>query len=321
MPDVIRDDMAFIDRIHFYLPGWEVPEDEGGPLHLPLRLRGGLLRRGPPRPAETQLHGDHGPVLHPGASPRRPGPEGGAEDRLGPDEVIYPHGKATKEELAELVELAMEGRRRVKEQLKKMGSFEYYHTSFSYQDKESGDERFVGVPEQGGRDLIAADPLAPGSVYTGSINAEGTVGLYRLEVTLTSGTSKLKPAGGVSGTMKESIARAFSYLQSKKIEFGVGREVDSMDFHVEAIDLMQQRRRGRRGRGVLRRGLLGAAAHARDGRHADPGRHEHFGRHQGTAVAERDPPVGDGQRREARPAADRQQAPVPGRQWRRGRAR
>ena len=51
----------------------------------------------------------------------------------------------------------------MKEQLKKMGSFEYYHTSFSYTLQETGEERFVGVPEQGGRDLISADPLAPGT--------------------------------------------------------------------------------------------------------------------------------------------------------------
>jgi ATP-dependent Lon protease len=67
----------------------------------------------------------------------------------------------SKEDLEELLAFAIEGRRRVKEQLKKMGSFEYYHTSFSYLDNETGEERFVGVPEQGGRDLISSDPLAP----------------------------------------------------------------------------------------------------------------------------------------------------------------
>src|SRR3954471_15613258 len=96
--------------------------------------------------------------------------------------IIYPHGDVTKEELAELIEFAMEGRRRVKEQLKKMGAFEYYHTSFSFIDSDSGEERFIGVPEQGGRELIAPDPLAPGSIYTASVGGDGTVGLYRIEV-------------------------------------------------------------------------------------------------------------------------------------------
>jgi ATP-dependent Lon protease len=120
-----------------------------------------------------------------------------------------------------------------------MGSFEYYQTSFSYHDRELGEERFVGVPEQGGRDLVSADPLAPGSVYTGFVGADGTVGLYRLEVTITAGTGKLKTAGGVHRTMKESINRAFSYLLSKKVEFGMGREIDNSDFHVESIDLLK----------------------------------------------------------------------------------
>jgi ATP-dependent Lon protease len=86
-------------------------------------------------------------------------------------------------------------RRRVKEHLKKMGSFEYYQTSFSYTLQETGEERFVGVPEQGGRDLISSDPLPPGTAYSAGVTADGTVGLYRIEVTLASGTGKLKTAG------------------------------------------------------------------------------------------------------------------------------
>jgi ATP-dependent Lon protease len=103
----------------------------------------------------------------------------------------------------------------VKEQLKKMGSFEYYQTSFSYTLKETGEEHFVGVPEQGGRDLISSDPLPPGTVYTRR-HADGTVGLYRVEVSNSSGTASSSSAGGVSGAMKESVGRAFSYLNAKK---------------------------------------------------------------------------------------------------------
>jgi len=83
--------------------------------------------------------------------------------------LVYPNGELSKEELAELVELSIEGRRRVKEQLKKMGSFEFHQTSFSLIDNETREERFIGVPEQGGRDMMSLDPLAPGSVYTSSV--------------------------------------------------------------------------------------------------------------------------------------------------------
>jgi ATP-dependent Lon protease len=131
--------------------------------------------------------------------------------------------------------LTLEGRRRVKEQLKKMGSFEYYQTSFSYTLQETGEEKFVGVPEQGGRDLISTDPLSPGTVYTAGVTSDGTVGLYRLEVSVSSGTGKLN---GVSGSMKESVQRAFSYIQAKKSELGIARDLETSDLHVEVIDLL-----------------------------------------------------------------------------------
>ncbi len=241
MPDVIRDDMAFIDRIHFYLPGWEVPKmrndlfsDHYGFVvdYLAEALRS--LRKH----NFTEIIDHHFSL----------GGHLNARDRKavrktvsGLMKIIYPHGEPSVEELREILELAIEGRRRVKEQLKKMGSFEYYHTSFSYQVGETGEECFVGVPEQGGRDLIATDPLAPGSTYAAAVSNDGTVGLYRIEVSVSAGTGKLKTAGGVSGAMKESINRAFGYIRAHKVEFGLGREVDNSDFHVEVIDLLNNK--------------------------------------------------------------------------------
>ncbi len=93
------------------------------------------------------------------------------------------------------------------------------------------------MAEQGGRDLISADPLPPGTLYTASVSGDGTVGLYRVEITLSFGTGKLKFAGGVSGSMKESVNRAFSFLCASKTVLGVPRELDTSDFHVEVIDL------------------------------------------------------------------------------------
>jgi ATP-dependent Lon protease len=115
------------------------------------------------------------------------------------------------------------------------------HTSFSYTLQETGEEKFVGVPEQGGRDLISTDPVAPGTVYTAGVTSDGTVGLYRLEVSVSSGTGKLKLAGGIAGAMKESVQRAFSYLQAKKSDLGIARDLDVSDLHVEVIDLLANR--------------------------------------------------------------------------------
>ncbi len=241
MPDVIREDMAFLDRIHYYLPGWEVPKmrvefftDHYGFVvdYLAEALR--ELRKH----NFTEVIDRHFSL---GAHLNARDVKAVRKTVSGLVKLVYPHGEVTKEDLAELVELALEGRRRVKEQLKKMGSFEYHQTSFSYIDGETREERFVGVPEQGGRDMISTDPLAPGSVYAASVDDQGKVGLYRLEVGCSPGTGKLKIAGGIEGTMRESINRAFAYLQGQKGKMGVGQQVDTTDFHVEAIDLLSNR--------------------------------------------------------------------------------
>jgi ATP-dependent Lon protease len=241
MPDVIRDDMAFIDRLHFYLPGWEIPKmrNEFFTNHygFVVDYLAEALRELRKHNFTESIDRHFSLGSHLNARDRK----AVRKTVSGLMKIIYPHGEATREEMAEILEIALEGRRRVKEQLKKMGSFEYYHTSFSYSLQETGEERFVGVPEQGGRNLISTDPLPPGTAYTAGVTSEGTVGLYRVEVSLSTGTSKLKTAGGVAGAMKESVQRAFSYMLSKKSELGIAREVDTSDFHVEVMDLLNNR--------------------------------------------------------------------------------
>lgn len=241
MPDIIRNDMAFIDRLHFYLPGWEIPKmrnelftDHYGFVvdYLAEALR--EMRKH----NFTEVIDRHFSMgAHLDARDRK----AVRKTVSGLMKIVFPSGEVTQEELAEILELALEGRRRVKEQLKKMGSFEYYQTSFSYALQETGEEKFVGVPEQGGRDLISTDPLAPGTVYTAGVTSDGTVGLYRLEVSISGGTGKLKMAGGIAGAMKESVQRAFAYAQAKKFELGIGPELDNSDLHVEVIDLLGNR--------------------------------------------------------------------------------
>jgi len=238
LPEIIREDMAFLDRLHFYLPGWEIPKmrvefftNHYGFVvdYLAEALRD--LRRH----NFTEIIDRYFSL---GSHLNARDVKAVRKTVSGLVKLIYPDGEVTKDELAELLELALEGRRRVKEQLKKMGSFEYHQTSFSYKDLESGAERYVGVPEEGGHDLISAEPLAPGSVYTASVDEQGKVGLYRLEVGCSPGTGKLKIAGGIEGTMKESIQRAFAYLQGHKSNLGLAQAIDTTDFHVEAIDLL-----------------------------------------------------------------------------------
>jgi ATP-dependent Lon protease len=242
LPEVIREDMAFIDRLHYYLPGWEIPKmrmnfftDHSGFVvdYLAEALR--ELRK-------TNYTDSADKMFSFGSHLNARDVKAVRKSISGLIKLIYPNGKFTKEELREIVEVSLEGRRRVKEQLKKMGSFEFYQTSFSYIDNETREELFVGVPEEGSRNLISSDPLAPGSVYTASVDSDGKVGLYRIEVTSFGGTGKLKITGGIQGLMKESIQRGFSYLQSHKVELGIAHEFDSTDFHIEAIDLLSNRR-------------------------------------------------------------------------------
>lgn len=238
MPEVIREDMAFLDRLHFYLPGWEVPKmriefftDHYGFVvdYLAEALR--ELRRH----NFTEMLDHHFSL---GAHLNARDVKAVRKTMSGLMKLIFPDGELLKEEMAELLDLAIEGRRRVKEQLKKMGSFEYYRTSFSYIDIETREEHYVGVPEEGGRDLISPDPLTPGSVYTAWVDDQGRVGLYRLEVGCAAGTGKLRVAGGLDSGMKESIQRAFAYIQGHKVEMGIAQAIDATDFHVEAIDLL-----------------------------------------------------------------------------------
>ena len=241
LPDVIREDMAFLDRIHFYLPGWEIAkmknefftEHYGFVVNYLAEALRDLRRHNFTEVIDRYFSlGSHLNARDVRAV---------RKTVSGLVKLIYPDGEISREELAELVEVALEGRRRVKEQLKKMGSFEYHQTSFSYIDKETREEHFVGVPEQGGRSAISADPLPPGSVYTASVDDQGRVGLYRLEVGCSPGTGKLRITGGIEGSMKESIQRAFSYILAHKVEMGIGKMIDTTDFHVEAIDLLSNR--------------------------------------------------------------------------------
>lgn len=238
MPSVIRDDPAFIDRIHYYLPGWEMPvmrnelfTDHYG---LVIDYLAAALRELRKANFTEALDRHFSLGAHLNARDRK----AVRRTMSGMIKVLHPHGEVSKEDMGALLAFAIEGRRRVKEQLKKMGSFDYHQTAFSYLDNESGEEHFVGVPEQGGRDLISADPLPPGTVYASSVDSSGMVGLYRIEVSLSGGTGKLKMAGGAAGSTKESFTRAFSYLQSNKTALGIARDCDTNDFHVECIDLL-----------------------------------------------------------------------------------
>jgi len=238
LPDVIREDMSFLDRLHFYIPGWEIPKMQ---IKFFTNHYGFVVDYLSEALRELRRHNFTEVIdryFSLGAHLNARDVKAVRKTVSGLIKLIYPHGEFTKEELTELLDVALEGRRRVKEQLKKMGSFEYYQTSFSFIDNETREERYVGIPEEGGRELISKDPLAPGSVYTASVDTSGKVGLYRLETGCASGTGKLKITGGLDTEMKESLQRAFAYIQGNKVGMGIAQKFVTTDYHIEAIDLL-----------------------------------------------------------------------------------
>jgi len=241
LPEGIRDDMAFIDRLHFYLPGWEIPKMRNEFFtsgygfvvdYLAEALHELRAQNFTERLSRDFSLGDHLKARDSKAV---------RKTVSGMLKLLHPSGECSKEELSELLEFALEGRRRVKEQLKKMGSFEFHQTSFSYIDNETREERYVGVPEEGGRDAISSDPLPPGNVYTACVDSNSKVGLYRIEANVLPGSGKLKTPGGMDSTLKQSLDRAFSYVKSHAADLGITQSLGAQDVHVEAVDLLGNR--------------------------------------------------------------------------------
>ena len=311
MPDVIREDMAFLDRIHYYIPGWEIPKmrvefftDHYGFVvdYLAEALR--ELRKH----NFTEVIDRHFSL---GSHLNARDVKAVRKTVSGLVKLLYPHGELSGQELAELVELALEGRRRVKEQLKKMGSFEYHQTSFSYIDNETREERFVGVPEQGGREMISTDPLAPGSVYAASVDDQGKVGLYRLEIGCSPGTGKLKIAGGIEGT-DEGVDQPGVRLPSEPEGEDGHRSGGGHDRLPRRGDRPPEQPRPLRGGDRPgRRHLLGGQAALGPAGADDPGRPEHPGEHQVGEIPVRAAPGRHGQRRTAGVDPPGEQAELP----------
>ncbi|MFZ1059771.1 MAG: protease Lon-related BREX system protein BrxL [Candidatus Rokuibacteriota bacterium] len=232
-------DAALIDRLHCYLPGWEMPKLDPAMLTSHYGFIVDYLAE-----AFRSLR-----KLNFAEIVDRPFAFGSHLNKrddtavrrcvAGLLKLLHPDQRHTEAELATYLQLAMECRRRVKEQLKKMLPFEYARTSFSYIDRATQEEHFVACPEEGGRDLIPQDPLAPGTVFTAGVGGEERrIGIYRIEVTVSGGTGKLRLSGSMDRELKESCQRAFSYIQTHKGELGIGTDVDTHDFFVEAVDLL-----------------------------------------------------------------------------------
>jgi len=237
-PPEMGTDTAFLDRMHCYLPGWEIPKFR--PEHF------------------TNDYGFITDYLAEFIRELRKEQYGDALDhyfRLGKNlnqrdtiavrrmvdgylKLIYPDGEFTKEDLEEILKLALEMRRRVKEQLKKLGGMEFYDVNFSYIDNETFEERYVTVPEQGGGKLIPEGMCNPGQVYTVSRGKSGMLGVFRLESQMLPGNGKFDRTGlGMDRDARESSNAAFSFLKANSNRISGNISTTMKDYIINYQDL------------------------------------------------------------------------------------
>ena len=237
-PPEMGTDTAFLDRMHCYLPGWEIPKfrpehftDDYGFItdYLAEFLR--ELRK--------EQYGDALDQYF------RLGRNLNQRDTIavrkmvgGLIKLLYPDGEFTKEELEEILKLALEMRRRVKEQLKKLGGMEFYDVNFSYIDLEDMSEHYVSVPEQGGGKLIPEGLCNPGQVYTVGQGKSGMIGVFRLESQMLPGNGKFERTGiGTDRDARESSNTAFNFLKANGNRISGSISTTTKDYIVNYQDL------------------------------------------------------------------------------------
>lgn len=237
-PPEMGTDTAFLDRMHCYLPGWEIPKFR--PEHF------------------TNDYGFISDYLAEFIRELRKEQYGDALDkyfRLGKNlnqrdtiavrkmvggylKLLYPDGKFSKEELEEVLRISLEMRRRVKEQLKKLGGMEFYDVNFSYIDLEDMSEHYVSVPEQGGGKLIPEGVCNPGQIYTVSHGKSGMIGVFRLESQMLPGNGKFERTGiGTDRDAKEASNTAFNFLKANGSRISGSISTTMKDYIINYQDL------------------------------------------------------------------------------------
>ena len=237
-PPEMGTDTAFLDRMHCYLPGWEIPKfrpehftDDYGFItdYLAEFLR--ELRK-------EQFGDALDHYFHLGKNLNQRDTIAVRKMVGGLIKLLYPDGEYTKEELEEILQIALEMRRRVKEQLKKLGGMEFYDVNFSYIDNVTFEEHYISVPEQGGGKLIPEGLCNPGQVYTIGRGKSGMIGVFRLESQMLPGNGKFERTGiGTDRDARESSNTAFNFLKANGNRISGSISTTTKDYIINYQDL------------------------------------------------------------------------------------
>ena len=237
-PHAMGYDTAFLDRIHCYVPGWEIPKYRPEFFTNDYGFITDYLSEFM-REMRKETYGDASDKFF------RFGSNLNQRDTIavrklisGFTKLIYPDGVYTKDDMEEIVRISLELRRRVKEQMKKIGGMEFYDVNFSYIDNDSFEEKYVAVREQSSGKLIPEGMTNPGQVYTVSRAKSGFVGVYRLETQILPGNGKFTPTGiGSDREVKEAVQTAFNYLKANGNSISGSISTTTKDYIVNYTDL------------------------------------------------------------------------------------
>ena len=231
-------DSAFFDRFHAYIPGWEIPkmrpEFFTNQYGFIVDYLAELLREMRKRNFSDAID----KYFRLGRDLNQRDTIAVRKTVSGLLKLLYPHGEYDKEAVRKCLDYALETRRRVKEQLKKIGGMEFYDVHFSYFDKETNEEKFISVPEQGGGSLIPDGPLNPGTLHTIGHGSNGHLGLYRIEVQVSPGNGTVRFSGlGSDSTAKESLRIAFDYFKANVSRVSASVKAGDNNYHIHVVEL------------------------------------------------------------------------------------
>lgn len=237
-PEVMAYDTAFLDRMHCYVPGWEIPKYRPDFFTNEYAFITDYLSEFMKEMRKEQ-YGDACDKFYKFGSNLNQRDVIAVRKMIsGFTKLLYPNGEFTKEDMAEIITVSLELRRRVKEQLKKIGGMEFYDVNFSYVDNETFEEHYVPVPEQGGGKLIPEGMTNPGHVYTVSRGKSGMVGVYRLETQVLPGNGKFERTGlGSDRDAKEATNTAFNYLKANGRHISNSVSTTTKDYMINYQDL------------------------------------------------------------------------------------